>query len=559
MKSDASRLRLIGLWQQEFRGYNFSAFQRDLLAGVTVAAVALPLALAFGVASGATAAAGLVTAIVAGIVISVLGGAPFQISGPTGAMSAVLILVASRHGIEGVWTVSLMAGVLIFLMGIFKLGRIINFIPSAVITGFTSGIAVIIFIGQIGNLLGVETVTASNAFVQLWHYLRFDETPNGAAIGISMLVIGTMVLWPSKLNARFPGSLLALIAASVAAGLLGLDVPIIGEIPQTIVLEERLLPKAIPWGQMGVLAGPALSVAILGAIESLLCGAVIGRQTGTKLDSTQELYAQGIGNIIVPFFGGVPVTAAIARASVAVRSGAATRVTGVVHGVMLLLAALLLAPVIARVPVSALAGVLAVTAWRMNDWEAIRDIVRTRFHSEWPVFFATLIATAVFDLTQAIILGLGLSALIFVFQSSGAEVIHRPVSVDAMREIGHEFRSDPERMLVVYIVGPLFFGTVHTFTSVLDGLDKADDVILSLRTVPLIDTSGVRAIKELIRRMESENRRLYLSGLAKPVRDKLERSGVVDKLGEERIFWSADLAIIAADKSRFVESGGGGD
>lgn len=556
MKAHTSRLRLIGLWRQEFRGYNFSAFQRDLLAGVTVAAVALPLALAFGVASGATAAAGLVTAIVAGVVISILGGAPFQISGPTGAMSAVLILVASRHGIEGVWTVSLMAGILILLMGIFKLGRIINFIPSAVITGFTSGIAVIIFIGQIGNLLGVETVTASNAFVQLWHYLRFDQTPNVAAIGISLLVIGTMVLWPAKLNARFPGSLLALIVASVAAAVFRLDVPIIGEIPQTIVLEDRLLPGAIPWSQMGVLAGPALSVAILGAIESLLCGAVIGRQTGTKLDSTQELYAQGIGNIIVPFFGGVPVTAAIARASVAVRSGAATRVTGVVHGVMLLLAALLLAPVIARVPVSALAGVLAVTAWRMNDWGAIRDIVRTRFQSEWPVFFATLIATAVFDLTQAIILGLGLSALIFVFQSSGAEVIHRPVSVEAMREIGHEFRSDPDRMLVVYIVGPLFFGTVHTFNTVLDELDKADDVILSLRTVPLIDTSGVRAIKELIRRMESENRRLYLSGLAKPVRDKLERSGVVAKLGEDRIFWSADQAIIAADKSRFTEAGG---
>lgn len=550
MKNYISGMRLFELWKQEFSGYNLRTFQQDLLAGITVAAVALPLALAFGVASGATAAAGLVTAIVAGVVIAALGGARFQISGPTGAMSAVLIVVAARYGMEGVWVVSVMAGVMLLLMGVFKWGQIINFIPSAVITGFTSGIAVIIFVGQIGNLLGIDTPSAENALVQLWRYVELQQTPNWAALGISLLVIVTMLVWPARWGARFPGSLVGLLAATVVTIIFNLDVPVIGEIPQTILLDDRLRLSTIPWHQLGMLLGPAASVALLGAIESLLCGAVIERQTGAKLDSIQELFAQGVGNIIVPFFGGVPATAAIARASVAVKSGAATRMTAIVHGLVLLVAALALAPIIAHVPLAALGGVLAVTAWRMNDWVAIRDIVRHRFQSELPVFFVTLIATAVFDLTQAVVLGVGFSALIFVFQSSNSEVLYRPVNAEAMRKLGYELRSDADGMVVIYIVGPLFFGTVHRFNALLERVSEADDVIVSLRTVPLIDTTGMRVLADTIEELESAGRRVYLSGLARPVREKLERSGIIDKLGEERVFWSADQAIIAADRLR---------
>jgi len=517
---------------------------------VTVAAVALPLALAFGVASGATAAAGLVTAIVAGIVIAIFSGAPFQISGPTGAMSAVLIVVSTRYGIEGVWTVSVLAGIIIILMGLFKLGQIINFIPSAVITGFTGGIAVIIFVGQIGNLLGVDTIVADNSVSQLWGYLKFEQAPNLSAVLLSLLVIATMVLWPPQLGARFPGSLLALVLATAATVIFQLDVPTIGTIPQSIVLEDRLKLTGIPWHRIGELIGPALSVAALGAIESLLCGAVIGRQAKVKMDDIQELFAQGVGNIVVPFFGGVPVTAAIARASVAVRSGAVTRLTGVIHGLMLLVAALLFAPVISQVPMAALGGVLAVTAWRMNDWRSIRDIFRHRFPSEFPVFLITLLATAVLDLTQAILLGLGFSALIFVLQSSRTEIVTRPISVEEMRKMGYELRNNGDRIMVVYIVGPLFFGTVHKFSTTLEQLNSFDDVILSLRTVPLIDTSGLRAVEEFIKRHEANGRHVYLSGLAKPVRDKLERGGVIAMLGEDRVYWSADQAIIAADRRR---------
>lgn len=543
-------LRLLQLWKQEFQGYNIEKFRRDLLAGVTVAAVALPLALAFGVASGATAAAGLVTAIVAGTAASILGGAPFQITGPTGAMSAVLVVIASRYGLEGVWLASIMAGLIIIVLGLFKMGQIINFIPSAVITGFTSGIAIIIFVGQIGNLLGVETVRSPNAFAQLWGYIQLQQTPNLGALFLSLLVIVTMIVWPQKLNARFPGSLLALILATVVTAVFRLDVPTIGTIPQSIILDHRLSWGDIPWHHLGELIGPALSVAALGAIKSLLCGAVIGRQAGVKMDDIQELFAQGVGSILVPFFGGVPGCGAIARGSVVVKSGAVTRLAGILHGFVLLLVVFALGPAISRVPLAALGGVLAVTAWRTNDWAAIRDIFRHRFPSELPVFLFTMIATAAFDLTQAIILGVAFSALIFVFQSSQTEIVYKPISVEAMRKMGYEMQSNGDRTLVVYIVGPLFFGTVHRFTTVVEQLDSYDDIILSLRTVPLIDTTGLKVISEFIQRQEAQGRYVYLSGLARPVREKLERGGVIQTLGEDRVFWSADQAIIAADRRR---------
>lgn len=538
------------IWHDEFRGYNTQVFRRDLLAGVTVAAVALPLALAFGVASGATAAAGLVTAILAGFIIGGLGGAGYQISGPTGAMSAVLIVLASRYGVEGVWTAGVMAGLLILLLGVFKLGQIVNFIPSAVIAGFTSGIAVIIFIGQIDNLLGVTTEAAENTLVKLTYYFRLDYTPNLIAVGLSVLVMLIMIFWPKRLNARFPGSLLGLIVATAFAILLKLDVPVIGNIPQTILLDQRLFPTNIPWEHIGELIMPALSIAALGSIESLMCGAVAGRMTGIKLSSNQELIAQGIGNIVIPFFGGVPATAAIARTSVAIKSGGITRITSIIHSITLLLAALVLAPVISQVPLSALAGVLAVTAWRMNEWDEIHEIFNRRFKSAMFAFVSTLIATVALDLTQAIILGIGLSAMIFVFQSSQVKVTVAPVSVEKMRANGYEMQYDANRILVVYITGPLFFGTVNTFNTVLENLNRDEDIILSLRTVPLLDTTGINAIENLIHELESRGSQVYLSGLAEPVRSYLERSGVIQHLGENRIFWSAYEAIIAADHYR---------
>ncbi len=541
---------LAQIWRQEFRGYNRAAFQRDVLAGVTVTAVSLPLALAFGVASGASAAAGVVTAILAGLIVGLLSGAGYQISGPTSTMTAVLVILASRYGLQGVWAASVMAGVFIFLLGVFNLGQIVNFIPSAVIVGFTSGNAITILIGQIDNLLGVHTPSADNSLLKLMGFFRFDYTPNLIALGLALLVIGIMVFWPKRFNARFPGSLLGLIVATAGAILFNLNVPTIGTIPQTILLDQRLTPGNIPWANLTNLVAPALSIAALGAIESLLCGTVAERMTGVKMVSSQVLIAHGVGNMIIPFFGGIPASAVIARTSLAIKSGGRTRVMSVVQALTLLAIALVLAPLISRVPMAALAGVLAVTCWRMNAWDEIRDIFRRHFKSAMFAFTSTVIATIALDLTSAIIIGIGLSALIFVFQSSRGTIVVAPVSVERMRADGYEMQSDANRIVVAYIGGPLFFGTVNAFNMTLEDLRGNEDLILSMRTVPLLDTTGIRAIEGLIAQFEREGRRIYLSGLTEPVRSYLNRAGIITHLGEENIFWSAYEAILAADRHR---------
>lgn len=554
MRASLTGLRLQQILKFEFKDYNLKKFQQDLIAGITVAAVSLPLSLAFGVASGVTAAAGLVTAIIAGFVIGGLGGAPYQISGPSGAMAAVLIVVASRYGLPGVWTATLLAGVFVFVMGLFRLGQIVNFIPTSVIAGFNSGIAIIIFVGQIDNLLGVNTGPSENALVKLLAYGNMTVSPNWAAVGLGLLVIVLMAAWPERLNTRIPDSLLALLVAGGLSAILGLDVPTIGSIPQSIMLADRLRPDLIPWEHISALIGPALSIAALGSVEGLLCGAAAGRATGIRMDNVQQLLGQGIGNIVIPWFGGVPATAAIARSNVAIRAGNVTRMTSILHSVVLLLAVLLLGPIIAKVPLAALGGVLAVTAWRTNDWNEIRGIFRHRFRADIIIFLSTMVATVALDLTQAIIVGLGLSALIFVFQSTNTEVLYSRVSVEKMREAGYELKSDGDRILVVYIVGPLFFGTVSTFNAVFANVNGNEDIILSLRTVPLLDTTGISAIEDLLDTLERDGRRLYLSGLARPVRSALERAGVLQRLGEDRVFWSADQAIMAADRYRAAQA-----
>lgn len=546
----AERFPLRDVLRREFSGYNRVFLRADVLAGITVAAVALPLALAFGIASGASAAAGLVTAILAGLIIGGLSGAGYQISGPTGAMSAVLIVLANRYGLEGVWVAGVLAGIIIFLLGVLDLGQIVNFMPTAVIAGFTSGIALIIFIGQIDNLLGVKTPKVESSLEKLVNYFRVDYTPVLPAVFISLLVIALILFWPSRWNGRFPSSLVGLIAATLITFIFKLPIPLIGAIPQTIVLDQRLLPVKIPWEHLGDLIAPAFSIAALGAIESLLSGTVGGKMVGQKMASNQELMAQGIGNIIIPFFGGVPATAAIARTSVAIKSGGRTRVVSVTHALVLLLAALVFAQVMANIPMAALAGVLAVTAWRMNDWGEIRHIFGRRFKSAIFAFLTTLAATVALDLTQAIIIGLALSAVIFVFQISRGATTVTPASAETMRKRGYEMRTDSERMAVVYVVGPLFFGNCAAFSHALEDLGNIRDVILSLRTVPLLDTSGIGAIEALIERVEARGGQVYLSGLNEPVRSYLQRAGVLDHLGADHLFWSADQAIIAADGYR---------
>lgn len=403
--------------KREFSGYNAKGFSRDLMAGLTVAAVALPLALAFGVSSGADAASGLITAIVAGLVIGLLSGASYQISGPTGAMSAILVTVSARFGLQGVLTAGLLSGVLLLILALLRVGRLVSFLPAPVITGFTSGIAVIIALGQVDNLFGTVS-QGENTIAKLLSYGSLGFAPNWWAVGFGVAVILIMVLYPKKWNAVFPSSLAALIVAVAANFFLNQDaaastVKEVGVIPQTLISPQSLLFTGLDLAHWQQLLAPAFSIAILGMIESLLCGAAAGKMKHEKMDAGRELVAQGIGNILIPLFGGVPATAAIARTSVVIKSGGQTRLASVIHSITLILSMFLLGGVMSRIPLAALAGVLMVTAWRMNEWSAIRQMFRQK---RWPAilqFLVTMLATVIFDLTVAILIGLAVAMLLF--------------------------------------------------------------------------------------------------------------------------------------------------
>jgi len=545
MASAFLQFPLLAVWRREFAEYDWAIFRRDLLAGLTVGAVALPLALAFGVASGADAAAGLVTAILAGVVIAGLGGAAYQISGPTGAMSAVLIVLAQRYGLAGIWVAGLMAGVFLLLLGMFRLGRYIAFIPSPVIAGFTSGIALIIAIGQIDNFLGVTTPKAENNLIKLLGYFTHPIAPDWHAVALALIVMLVMVLLP-RLTKAVPGSLVGIALATLVAVLAGWRVPEIGAIPRTILLEQRLTWATIPWASLPDLLPAAISIAALGGIESLLCGAVGATMTGKPLDSNQELIGQGIGNMLIPFFGGVPATAAIARSSVGIKSGGMTRIMSFIHAGVLLLSVFALGPLIGRIPLAALAGVLMITAWRMNEWESIHFFIRTRLKHAITGVLVTMIATVALDLTQAILIGIAISALIYVRQSAGSVgVTSESVDPARLHQIGQRMLTTDSSTHIYYLTGPLFFGSVHP---VLEAFETARDyraIVISMRGVPLIDAMGSQALAQIVEEQRRRGGKVSFSGLQPAVREMFGRTGLLKAIGEENIFWSADQAIVA--------------
>lgn len=532
--------------KNEFQGYDRQKLSKDLMAGLTVAAVALPLALAFGVGSGATAASGLITAIIAGLVISALSGASFQMSGPTGAMMAILIMLVHKYGLNGIFIAGFMAGIMLILAGIFKLGRIIYFIPSSVITGFTSGIAIIIALGQFNNLFGV-TSEGELTVTKLFSYFTKGFDPDFPTLFIGLLVIAIMILWPKKWNEKFPSSLASIIIVLVLNSIIKLDVALVGEIPKTVFLSDRLSLTSIPVNLLGNLFAPALSIAALAMIESLLCGAAAEKLKKEKLNGNRELVAQGIGNIIIPFFGGVPATAAIARTSVAIKSGSVTRLSGIIHAVILLCSMFLLSPVMSAIPLSALAGVLIMIAWKMNDWENIRYIFRHRFKSGIAKFAITMSATAVLDLTQAILVGVVFSAVLIVIRVADIDITISEIENERLEEIGIIIPTVPEHIRVAYLTGTIFFAVVKKLNAQLSELKNTSVLILSMRGVPVIDLSGLQALLELTESLQQAGTKIMLASVQPKVMRRLERSGLIDIIGKKNTFDSAEFAIIYAN------------
>lgn len=527
--------------KREFKGYNVKKFSQDALAGVTAAAVALPLALAFGVSSGATAAAGLITAVFAGLIIGGLSGASYQISGPTGAMTAILVSLVAQYGIQGVFIASFIAGVLLLVAGILKLGGLVSYLPMPVITGFTSGIAIIIALGQINNLTGL-TSSGLTTIEKIGSYFTLEQNFDVTGFIIGLAVIVFMFLYPQKINRYFPGSLAAIVLATAANIIFKFDVAAVGEIPKTVFLDDRLSIAAFAdWSTVKGLIIPAISIAALGLIESLLCGASAGRMKNERLNADVELAAQGIGNMIIPFFGGVPATAAIARTSVAIKSGGQTRITSVVHSGVLLLSMFILGGVMSMIPLSALAGVLIVTAWRMNDWAAIKSIFGKKIKTAIFQFLITMLATVIFDLTAAILIGVAFSIIMFVVKVSDMQVTVAEINPEKL----DENNVDPDKLkytCVVYISGPLYFGTCSKLEEKISALGENYNVIFSMRGVTVADISGIEALHEYCERLISNGIMVYFSCVQPPVMEMIERCGLKERFKDDMFFWSTDKA-----------------
>ena len=533
--------------KEEFSGYNGKKLSKDLMSGITVAAVALPLAFAFGVSSGATAAAGLVTAIIGGVIISIFSGASFQISGPTGAMTAILVTLASKYGMQGILTACFIAGIILVIAGILRLGRVIYYIPSSVITGFTSGIALIIALGQLDNFFGV-TSSGDLAITKVLSYFTNGFDPNWEAVAIGAAVMLIMIVWPKKLNDKIPSSLAALVIVLIVCHFLNPDVETVGQIPKSLFLDDRLSLKGMNMAQFWDLFVPALSIAALGMIESLLCGASAGKMKKEELNADRELVAQGIGNMIIPLFGGIPATAAIARTSVAIKSGCQTRITGIFHAVILLLSMFVLSPVMSEVPLSALAGILIITAWRMNDWKNIHFIFDHKFKSGMLKFFITMIATVVLDLTQAIIIGVAFSSFLIIVKLTDIDISVSEIDKDRLEEVGVHLPRISNKVRIAYLTGTIFFAVVDKLVKQLRKQDSAEALILSMRGVPMIDLSGIEAMIDLVRELEANGTEVYLTSVQPKVLEEMRRGGLIDLIGEEYVFQSAEQAIVIAQQ-----------
>lgn len=515
-------------------------FKGDLTGGLTAAIVALPLALAFAVASGVDPKAGIYTAIVAGIVASICGGSPVQITGPTGAMAVVLIGIVSQYGIEKVWIAGVMAGIVQIALGIARLGQLVKFIPYPVTAGFTNGIAIIIFCGQLNNFFGLQLPRQEHFFNNLAQTFTNLDLINPYSMTIAGIVIVTKLIWP-YIYPTIPASLVGLVLATVVTVSFNFDIPTIGTIPQSLPL-----PHGIPhWNDPKLLRElfrPALALAALGSIESLLSAVVAdGMTVSEKHNSNRELIGQGIANMIVPFFGGIPATGAIARTAVNVRSGGKTRLSGVIHGIALAFIVLIFAPYAAQIPLAALAGILMVTSVRMIEWEAIGLLLRATY-SDLAVMLLTWSVTIIFDLVLAVEIGLIAAGALFIKRMSDLSLAKIPETEVFPEGIPLELTQE----IAVYRVdGPVFFGAAERFVTFLRDEPEVKYLILRLRFVPNIDTTGLVALEDIYRDLKRHDCRLMLTGLQPEVKDILQRSGLLEKIGNGNCFDTTTQAIYA--------------
>lgn len=513
--------------------------RRDLLAGLTVAFVALPLALAFGVASGLGAGAGLVTAIVAGLLAAVFGGSNLQVSGPTGAMTVVLLPIVAQFGVHGVLVVGLMAGVFLIALAFAGAGRYMQYIPLPVVEGFTLGIAVIIGLQQVPAALGVSA-EGEKVVAQAWTAaVAWMAAPDWASVAIAAGVAGAMLL-ALRFRPGLPVSLAAVAVATVVVAVTGVDVATIGAIPTGLPAPSF---PAIPWGQVSALVTPAIAVAALAALESLLSATVADAMSvGERHDSNRELFGQGVANLAAPVFGGVPATAAIARTAVNVRSGARSRLGAITQSVTLLLVILVAAQWVAYIPLAALAGVLLATVVQMVEVSNLRALLRAT-RGDALVLIATAVATIVFDLVTAVIVGLAIAGLYALQQVSRSAHVDE-IPLDAGDHSAAERALLDEHVVAYRLDGPLFFGAAHRFLLEVAEVSDVRVVILRLSRIQTLDATGASVLGETIKTLEGRGITVLLSGIRPEHEGIFATLGVYEHLAHERhVFESTPAAI----------------
>lgn len=534
------------------RNYNSKTFMSDLLAGVIVGIVALPLAIAFGIASGVTPEKGIITAIVAGFIISLLGGSKVQIGGPTGAFIIIIYGIIQQYGIEGLTIATLMAGAFLVLFGVLRLGTIIKYIPYPIVVGFTSGIAVTIFTTQIKDLFGLTIDNVPSDFIEKWGaYITHFGTIDTWSAFVGVLSVAIIAVMP-RINKKIPGSLIAIIIMTVAALLLKnyAGVTSIETIGDRFSVSNAIPDAHVPamtWETIKGLVAPALTIAVLGAIESLLSATVADGVIGDHHNSNTELIAQGVANLASPLFGGIPATGAIARTMTNINNGGKTPIAGIIHAVVLLLIFLFFMPLAQYIPMACLAGVLVVVSYGMSGWRSFLTLMKNP-KSDVTVLLITFFLTIIFDLTVAIEVGLIIACLLFMkrmAETTDVKVVMDEISEESDLSSGNlEHLTIPKGVEVYEINGPYFFGAGNRFEEIMASFgDRPKVRIIRMRKVPFVDSTGIHNLTNLCTMSKNEGIEVVLSGVSEKVHSQLNKARFYDLLGERNICSHIDIAL----------------
>ena len=544
--------KLISLLDDKESGFSKEQFLKDLIAGIIVAIIALPLSIALGISSGVSPEKGLITAIIAGFIISLLGGSRVQIGGPTGAFVVIVFGIIQNHGVDGLIIATFMAGIILVLFGLLRFGSLIKYIPYPITVGFTSGIAITLLSTQVKDFLGLSITKTSSEFIPKWEaYISHMNTTNLYTLAIGLLALIILIFWP-KINKKIPGSLIALIVTTLVVFIFNLPVATIGS--QFGKISSNIPIPHIPnlnLNTLKALIGPAFTIALLGGIESLLSAVVSDGMIGDKHNSNAELIAQGLANIGSSLFGGIPATGAIARTAANVKNGGRTPISGMVHSITLLLIMLVFMPLAKFIPLTTLSAILIIVSYNMSEWRTFKAILKAP-KSDIAILLITFFLTVLFDLVIAIGIGMIVSMCLFIRR------VATSIEVNELNESDCSYKSNidtdmenlkvGENVLVYDIRGHLFFGAVDTFMNTMKEInDDAKVLVLRMRHTKTLDVTGYKQIKNIALSCKSRNMTLIISELQEQPKKVMRLMGFIDTLGEDHFATNFDEALEKAN------------